>query len=108
MASYQTRRRDPLLDSTTQAAIEKRTKELLGLGLIFVGLLIAAMVGSYSPDDPSWISATDAPVQNWLGHFGASFAAPVMMIIGMGIWVVPLTVTTWGARFVAHHGQERV
>ncbi|MDP5084650.1 MAG: DNA translocase FtsK 4TM domain-containing protein, partial [Yoonia sp.] len=108
MASYQTRRRDPLLDSTTQAAIEKRTKELLGLGLIFVGLLIAAMVGSYSPDDPSWISATDAPVQNWLGHFGASFAAPVMMIIGMGIWVVPLTLTTWGARFVAHHGQERV
>ncbi|MFA8443599.1 DNA translocase FtsK 4TM domain-containing protein [Yoonia sp.] len=107
MASYQSRRRDPLLDSTTQAAIEKRTKELLGLGLIFVGLLIAAMVGSYSPNDPSWISATDAPVQNWLGHFGASVAAPLMMVIGLGVWVVPLVLMMWGLRFVMHHGQER-
>ena len=107
MASYQSRRRDPLLDSTTQAAIEKRTKELLGIGLIFLGLLIAAMVGSYSPNDPSWISATDAPVQNWLGHFGASLAAPLMMIIGLGVWVVPVVLITWGVRFVLHHGQER-
>ncbi|MEO0903879.1 MAG: DNA translocase FtsK 4TM domain-containing protein [Pseudomonadota bacterium] len=107
MASYQSRRRDPLLDSTTQAAIEKRSKELLGLGLIFVGLLIAAMVGSYSPNDPSWISATDAPVQNWLGHFGASTAAPLMMVIGLGVWVVPLVLIMWGVRFVMHHGQER-
>ena len=107
MASYQSRRRDPLLDSTTQAAIEKRTKELLGLGLILVGLMIAAMVGSYSPNDPSWISATDAPVQNWLGHFGASAAAPLMMVIGLGVWVVPLVLIMWGLRFVMHHGQER-
>jgi len=107
MASYQSRRRDPLLDSTTQAAIEKRTKELLGLVLIFAGLLIAVMMGSYSPDDPSWISATDAPVQNWLGQFGASFAAPLMMVIGLGVWVVPLVLLAWGARFVMHHGQER-
>ena len=28
MASYSTRQRDPLLDSTTQAALEKRGKEL--------------------------------------------------------------------------------
>ena len=107
MASYQSRRRDPLLDSTTQAAIEKRTKELLGIGLIFFGLLIAALVGSYSPNDPSWISATDAPVQNWLGHFGASLAAPLMMIIGYSVWVVPVVLITWGVRFVLHHGQER-
>ncbi|HEV8035866.1 DNA translocase FtsK 4TM domain-containing protein, partial [Yoonia sp.] len=96
MASYQSRRRDPLLDSTTQAAIEKRSKELLGIGLICLGLLIAVMVGSYSPDDPSWISATDAPVQNWLGHFGASVAAPLMMVIGLGTWVMPVILLTWG------------
>ncbi|MFT6944831.1 MAG: S-DNA-T family DNA segregation ATPase FtsK/SpoIIIE, partial [Yoonia sp.] len=107
MASYQSRRRDPLLDSATQAAIEKRTKELLGLALAFAGFFIAVMVGSYAPTDPSWISATDAPVQNWLGHFGASLAAPLMMIIGLGIWVVPIVLMAWGARFVMHHGQER-
>jgi S-DNA-T family DNA segregation ATPase FtsK/SpoIIIE len=37
MASYQSRGRDPLLDSTTQAAVEKRGKELFGLLLIAVG-----------------------------------------------------------------------
>ena len=107
MASYQTRQRDPLLDSNTQAAIEKRSKELFGLALIGLGLLVAAMVGSYSPDDPSWISATDAPVQNWLGHFGASLAAPLMMIVGLGIWALPVTLIAWGARFVTHRGAER-
>jgi S-DNA-T family DNA segregation ATPase FtsK/SpoIIIE len=107
MASYQSRRRDPLLDSTTQAALEKRSKELLGIGLIFAGLLVAVMLGSYSPNDPSWISATDAPVQNWLGHVGASIAAPLMMIVGLGVWVVPVVLLAWGARFVMHHGQER-
>ena len=107
MASYQSRRRDPLLDSNTQAALEKRSRELLGLGLIFVGLLIAVMIGSYSPNDPSWISATDAPVQNWLGYYGAAIAAPMMMIIGMGAWIIPLVFMVWGLRFVLHHGHER-
>jgi len=70
MASYQSRQRDPLFDSTTQAALEKRSRELVGLALIVTGALFAVVIGTYSPDDPSWISATDAPVQNWLGHFG--------------------------------------
>ena len=107
MASYQSRQRDPLLDSTTQAALEKRSKELLGIGLILLGLMSAAMFFSYSSDDPSWISATDAPVQNWLGRFGASTAAPLMMVVGKGIWVLPLVLLAWGARFVGHWGQER-
>ena len=36
--AYQTRGRDPLLDSTTQAAIEKRGKELIGLALLGLAL----------------------------------------------------------------------
>ncbi len=107
MASYQSGRRDPLLDSDTQAALEKRGKELLGIGLIVVGLIAAAMFISYTPDDPSWISATDAPVQNWLGRFGASTAAPLMMVVGKGIWVLPMVLIAWGMRFVGHWGQER-
>ncbi len=107
MATYQSRQRDPLLDSTTQAALEKRSKELLGFALIMLGLMVAAMFGSYTPDDPSWISATDAPVQNWLGRFGAATAAPLMMIVGKGIWVLPLVLLAWGARFVMHRGEDR-
>ena len=107
MASYSSRGRDPLLDSTTQAAIEKRGKELFGIALIVLGVLMAMMVGSYSPEDPSWISATDAPVHNWLGRFGASTAAPLIMVVGIGIWAMPLILMTWGVRFAGHWGEER-
>ena len=93
--AYQTRSRDPLLDSTTQAVIEKRGKELIGVLLIVLGLAAAAMIGSYSPDDPNWLVSTDAPVQNWLGHFGASLAAPLFMIAGWACWGLPVVLLVW-------------
>ena len=107
MASYQSRGRDPLLDSTTQAAIEKRCRELFGVLLIVVGVLMVIMLGSYTAEDPSWISATDAPVQNWLGSFGASAAAPMIMVVGVGIWALPAILLAWGLRFASHYGEER-
>ena len=106
--AYQTRGRDPLLDRTTQAVIEKRSKELLGIGLIVVGVLAAMMIGSYSPDDPNWMLASDAPVQNWLGRFGASLAQPLFMIGGMAIWGIAVTFAAWGLRLALHRGQQRL
>lgn len=105
--AYQARGRDPLLDSNTQAILEKRGKELIGIGLILVGLMAAAMIGSYTPDDPNWMSATDAPVQNWMGRLGASISAPLFMIIGWGSWGVALVALAWGLRFAFHRGEER-
>jgi len=57
MASYTTRQRDPLLDSNMQAAIEKRGKELLGIGLMVLGVMAGMMLASYLPDDPNWMLA---------------------------------------------------
>ncbi len=105
--AYQTRGRDPLLDSTTQAAIEKRGRELLGIGLIVLGVMAGLMIGTYSPDDPNWMLATDAPVQNWMGRFGASLAHPLFMIVGRGAWMIPLVLLVWGARMATHYGQDR-
>ena len=62
MASYQSRGRDPLFDTETAATLEKRGQELVGITLILVGLAAAAMIASYTPDDPSFLSASDAPV----------------------------------------------
>ncbi|NBD31144.1 MAG: DNA translocase FtsK [Alphaproteobacteria bacterium] len=107
MASYQTRQRDPLLDSNMQAALEKRGKELLGIGLVILGVMVAMMFGSYSPDDPSFMAATDAPVQNWLGRFGAMIAAPVFMIIGWASWGIAALIAVWGLRLVFHRVPER-
>lgn len=105
--AFQTRSRDPLLDSNMHAAIQKRGKELIGLGLIALGLLAAAMIASYAPDDPNWMISTDAPVQNWLGRPGASIAAPLFMIIGWGSWSIAAALMAWGVRFLLHIGSER-
>ena len=107
MASYQARRRDPLLDQGMQAMIERRGREVLGLVLIGLGLIFALMLASYSPDDPSWMSATSSPPHNLLGRTGASVAAVLMPIIGFGAWGIPAVLTTWGLRFAAHRGADR-
>ncbi len=105
--AYQTRGRDPLLDSNMAQAIEKRGKELLGLMLILFGVMAAMMIASYSPEDPNWMVSTDAPVQNWMGRMGASIAAPLFMIVGWGSWGVAIVLLFWGARFALHYGQDR-
>ncbi|SFS89893.1 DNA translocase FtsK [Sulfitobacter marinus] len=105
--AYQTRGRDPLLDSKMAEAIEKRGKELLGVGLIALGLMAAMMIGSYTPDDPNWMVSTDAPAENWLGRMGASLAAPLFMIVGWGAWAVAAILLAWGVRFALHRGAER-
>ena len=107
MASYQVRQRDPLLDSNTQAILEQRGKELLGLVLIVAGGGFAVMLGTYSPDDPGWLSATGAPVRNWLGMTGAAVASPLHMILGWGGWGIAAVLIAWGMRFVGHWGEER-
>ncbi|MBR9843389.1 MAG: DNA translocase FtsK [Rhodobacteraceae bacterium] len=106
--AYQARGRDPLLDSTTQAAIEKRGKELIGIALLVLAAMAAAMIVSYTPEDPSWMSATDAPVKNWMGRMGASIAAPLFTIIGWGSWGIALVLGAWGVRFALHRGEDRV
>ena len=105
--AYQTRRRDPLLDRNMAEAINKRGKELIGVALIVAGLMAAAMIFSYTPDDPNWMVSTDAQVQNWLGRSGASIAAPLFMIVGSGAWAIAAVLLAWGARFAIHVGQER-
>lgn len=108
MASWQARQRDPLFDQSTQAALERRGKELIGLGLVVVGAVIAMALASYTPDDPSWFDATDADAQNWLGRFGAAIAAPLFMVAGQGAWGLAVAPLVWGLRYMFHRGENRV
>ncbi|WP_347137872.1 DNA translocase FtsK 4TM domain-containing protein [Paracoccus sp. SSK6] len=108
MASWQAKHRDPLFDQSTQAALERRGKELLGALLIVVGIVVAMVLGSWSAEDPSFLSATDEPAQNALGSFGAYVASPLMMITGYGSWMLVIAAFVWGLRFMLHRGEERV
>ena len=105
--AYQARGRDPLFDSETQAVLEKRARELMGLTLMGAGIVIALMLGSYAPEDPSWLSATDEPARNLLGRIGASIASPLIVIAGLGAWGLAVVPFAWGLRFIAHAGADR-
>ena len=107
MASYQTRQRDPLLDQNMQAMVERRGKELLGVGLLVLAAAFALMLGTYSPQDPGWMVATDEPARNALGRIGAGIAATLIVIGGIGAWGLPLVLAAWGIRFLLHLGEER-
>jgi DNA segregation ATPase FtsK/SpoIIIE, S-DNA-T family len=107
MASYQARQREPLLDQTTQAMLERRGRELLGLVLMLLGVAFLLTLSSYSPEDPGWMVATDEPAQNMFGRFGAALASTLIILIGMGAWAIPVTLIVWGGRFLAHRGGER-
>ena len=108
MASYQARQRDPLLDQNVSAMLERRGRELLGVGLVIAGLIFVAMLGTYSPEDPGWMVATDKPVQNMMGPIGAAIASTLIIIGGKGTWLIPIILIAWGARFVLHRGSDRV
>ena len=107
MASYQARQRDPLLDQGTQAMLERRGRELLGLVLMLVALGFTLMLWSYSPEDPGWMVATEEPAQNIFGRFGAAVASTLIILIGKGAWTIPLIFLAWGVRFMIHRGGER-
>ncbi|KGJ03360.1 DNA translocase FtsK [Paracoccus halophilus] len=108
MASWQAKHRDPLFDQNTQVALQRRGKELLGAGLIVLGVLIAMLLISYSPEDPSVMSATDQPATNYLGRPGAYIASALVMITGYGTWALVLGAVVWGLRLMLHRGEERI
>ena len=100
-------KRDPFLDQETHAILVRRGQEMLGLVLLGLGVALAALMLSYTPDDPNWMAATDTVPQNLLGRTGASVAAILMMIVGYGALVLPIASLVWGVRFLLHAGADR-
>jgi S-DNA-T family DNA segregation ATPase FtsK/SpoIIIE len=107
MASYHARQRDPLLDRNTQALVEKRGKELIGLGLLALAVMLGAALASYSPDDPGWMVETAEPARNLMGRAGAAVASTLIIILGLGSWALPVLAGVWGLRFLLHRGADR-
>ncbi len=106
--AYQTRDRDPIFDTSTREMIERRGKELAGLGLLALATLVVLIIGSYSPDDPGWMSVTEGPATNLLGGVGAAIASPLAIIIGKGTWALVVILMAWGLRFLMHMQTEQL
>ncbi len=108
MASYPSPQREPLLDRQVQAQLTRRGRELLGLALIGLAVLLGMALWTYAPEDPGWMAATDGPVRNALGRPGATLAAPVVLIAGRAGWGVVLGLAVWGMRLVLDRGVAQI
>jgi S-DNA-T family DNA segregation ATPase FtsK/SpoIIIE len=101
------KRRSPLMESAAEEALRRRGTELLGLILLGIGALGWIILWTYSPDDPSLFTATDAPPRNALGLVGASLADPLHRALGWAAYGVPLAFAVWGVRLMLHAGENR-
>ena len=106
--AYPTRGRDPLLDASTQAFLERRGVEALGLVILAVGVMFALALASYSPEDSAWIASGGREIANWAGQIGATISAPLIKIMGLGSWGIPIALVVWGLRLITHLGADRM
>ncbi|PZQ50437.1 MAG: cell division protein FtsK [Rhodovulum sulfidophilum] len=107
-ARPKTKTRARLVETDTEIALRRRGTELIGLILLGLAALATAIIWTYSPDDPSLFSATDAPPSNALGLIGASIADPLHRALGWAAYGLPVALGVWGARLILHRGETRV
>jgi S-DNA-T family DNA segregation ATPase FtsK/SpoIIIE len=88
------------LPDLLRAFVVRRTRELLGLGLLALAVLMAVALATWSVDDPSLNNATDAPVRNALGWPGAMMADLAMQLFGLGTLAALAPLALWGWRLL--------
>jgi S-DNA-T family DNA segregation ATPase FtsK/SpoIIIE len=92
-----------LLARATTPTNNKRLNELIGLLLFLSSILLALSLVSYSPADPSLNTSSAAQggreVANWIGMAGAFFADLLLQTIGIAVFLVPVFLGMYAARW---------
>ena len=77
-----------------------------GLALILIGVWLAAALATFSISDPSFNTATDAPVQNLAGAGGAALADMLLQLLGGAAFLVIPPMMIWGGAALLHSAPE--
>jgi S-DNA-T family DNA segregation ATPase FtsK/SpoIIIE len=83
--------------------LRRRLVELGGLALVLAGAALAAILASYSPEDPSWNTAAGgdaAVVRNLLGVPGAYLADVLVQALGLSAYLIAALLCGWGVASV--------
>ena len=67
-----------------------RRNEIVAIALFALSALLTFCLLSYSPNDPSWVSAGSAGARNWTGRIGANVAAALFQTFGLAAALLPL------------------
>nr|WP_314074126.1 DNA translocase FtsK [uncultured Roseococcus sp.] len=87
-----------------KAAIRRRSNELGGLLLGFLGLGLLLAIGTYNPADPSLSTATSNPATNLAGRFGAIVADMLWQGCGWAAYLPGIVLLGWALRMATHRG----
>jgi DNA segregation ATPase FtsK/SpoIIIE, S-DNA-T family len=96
-----------LLSGQLGAALARRLRELGGIALISLAMVLALALATWSVKDPSLSHATDSAVHNLLGRPGAIAADLLMQLLGLGSLALLLPVAVWGYRLLGHRPLSR-
>ncbi|RMG43296.1 MAG: hypothetical protein D6718_12705, partial [Acidobacteria bacterium] len=82
-----------------------RAREVGGILLTGLGVLVAVALATYSPTDPSFFVSTPDRPSNWAGPLGAQTAALLYSGLGLAAWFVPLILFAAAARRIRGSGE---
>ncbi len=91
-----------LLSGQLGAALARRLRELGGIALLSLAMILALALATWSVQDPSLSHATDSAVHNLLGRPGAIAADLLMQLLGLGALALLLPIAVWGYRLLGH------
>jgi DNA segregation ATPase FtsK/SpoIIIE, S-DNA-T family len=80
--------------------LRRRAWEATGLALLATGAAFGAALITYTPADPSFNSATSAPVHNLFGAAGAHAADLALQAFGLAGGLPALLLVVWGWRMI--------
>ena len=95
------------LSDAVRDTLRRRLRELCGLALITLAILLALALATWSVQDPSLSHAANAPVRNVLGTTGAIVSDLLMQLLGVASLALVLPVAVWGWRLVSHRPLRR-
>src|SRR5579871_1987251 len=96
-----------LLSGQLGAVLQRRLRELGGVALLSLAMVLALALATWSVQDPSLSHATDARVHNLLGVPGAIGADLMMQLLGLGSLALLLPIAVWGYRLLGHRPLSR-
>jgi len=85
-----------LLPPAAKEFIKRRLAEVLGILLMAAGLAYCLAVVTFNPGDPSLNKASDEPVRNLLGKWGAIAGDFVLQSVGLAGLAIGVVLIAWG------------
>ena len=96
-----------LLPPAAKEFIKRRLAEVLGILLMAAGLAYCLAVVTFNPGDPSLNKASDEPVRNLLGKWGAVIGDFVLQSVGLAGLAIGVVLIAWGWQAVRDNWRGR-